>query len=229
MIDGKSVLAIIPARAGSKGLPGKNGLPFAGRPLVVHSIDQAVASRHVDRTVVTTDDAAIMEMARAAGGATVIERPAELATDAAPVADAILHVLDRLDQGFDYIVLLQPTSPLRRPEDIDGCLERCLQSGAPSCLTVTRQEKSPAWMFRLDGDGRMTPVLGWSGATAPRQDLEPVWVLNGAVFVAATPWFRRHRVFLAEETVAHPMPAERSIDIDSALDFRLAEGLAADG
>jgi CMP-N,N'-diacetyllegionaminic acid synthase len=225
MIGTRRVIALIPARGGSKGLPGKNIAPLGDRPLIAWSIEAAKASRHVDDVAVTTDDPAIAAIARQ-WGATVVERPAELATDTAPIEGALFHAVDTLGGGWEILVLLQPTSPLRRPEDIDACIETMSEAKAPCALTVCDPGKSPYWMYTLTGDRRMNPVVpGIEGRR--RQDLPEAYALNGAVYVADIAWLRANGKFMSPETVACLMPRERSVDIDSAHDLIIAKAIIA--
>ena len=226
MIGGQRVLALITARGGSKGLPGKNVRPLGGRPLVAWSVAAARASRYVDRVVLSSDDAAIQEAARAAGADVPFTRPAALASDTATSLDVVNHALDQLP-GFDLLVLLQPTSPLRTADDIDRCLEACgPDGGAPAAVSVVETDKSPHWMFTLGPDARLHRLLD-GPVPDRRQDAPRVMVLNGAVYVARIPWLAQARTFVTPETVAHVMPRERSVDIDTALDFALTEQLLA--
>lgn len=218
MIGQLKVLALIPARGGSKGLPGKNIRTVAGRPLLAWSVEAARASRSVDRVVLSSDDDAIMEAARACGCDVPFRRPPELATDSAASIDVVLHALDRLP-GYDVVVLLQPTSPMRTADDIDAACERLQDGGVPSCVSVCAVQQSPYWMYHLDARQALTPVLEAPPGITRRQDLPPVYVLNGAVYAARGDWLRRTRSFVTRETVAHVMPAERSIDIDTFDDF----------
>ena len=218
MIDGLRVLALIPARGGSKGLPGKNILPVAGRPLLAWSVDAARASRCIDRTVLSSDDETIMAAARACGCEVPFRRPAELATDTATAVDVVLHALDQLP-GHDLIVLLQPTSPLRRAADIDAACALLVARGAPSCVSVSPAAQSPYWMYRIGEEQTLVPILDTPAGATRRQDLPVVYALNGAIYVARTEWLRQSRSFVTRDTVAHIMPAERSIDIDTFEDF----------
>lgn len=220
MIDGLRVLAVITARGGSKGLPRKNVLPLAGRPLIAWTVEAALASEYLDRVVLSSDDPEIQAVAREAGCEVPFSRPAGLALDTTPSMDVLEHALEMLP-GFDLVVLLQPTSPLRSTEDIDSCIARCARE-APAVVSVVELDKSPHWMFTLEPSGRMTRLLS-GPIPARRQDAPPVFVLNGAVYVARTLWLRQHRSFLAQETLAWVMPKERSVDIDTRLDMATAE------
>lgn len=228
MIANLSVLAIIPARGGSKGLPGKNLRPLAGLPLIAWSIAAARECPAIDDVIVSTDDPAIAEAARTAGARVPFLRPAELANDTARSIDVVHHALRALPALPDLVVLLQPTSPLRRADDITAALELYTESGADTCVSVTPSTKSPAWMYHLDPQGQMRPLLGEGPTASRRQDLPPVYVLNGAIYVARPSWLLAHDGFIAPNGVATVMPAERSVDIDTLLDFRLAELLLAD-
>ena len=218
MIGSFSVLALIPARGGSKGLPGKNILSVNGRPLLAWTVEAALGSRCVDRTVISSDDDAILQAARACGCEVPFRRPAALATDSATSIDVALHALDSLPE-HDIVVLLQPTSPLRSAADIDSACERLVDPHVSSCVSVCPVEQSPYWMYRLGADAILEPLLETPGSAARRQDLPLVYTLNGAVYAARTKWLRQSRSFVGSGTVAHVMPRERSIDIDTRDDF----------
>lgn len=218
MIGTRKVLALIPARGGSKGLPGKNVRAAAGRPLLAWSVEAARESRCVDRLVLSSDDDAIIAAARACGCEVPFLRPAALASDTATTIDVVMHALDALP-GYDLIVLLQPTSPLRTAADIDAACERLASSGAPACVSVSLVDQSPYWMYRLVNNQGLVPVVEAPPGLDRRQDLPAVYTLNGAVYVADTTWLRQTRTFVTRETVAHVMPGERSIDIDTLADF----------
>ncbi len=220
------MLALVTARGGSKGLPRKNLQDLGGKPLIAWSIEAARASRYADRVVVSTEDAEIAAEARRHGAEVPFTRPAELATDEAPGMAPVLHALTVLP-GFDWIVLLQPTSPLRTPADIDACLELCVRAEANACVSVVAATQSPYLMFRLSPDGAMDPLLGWERAADRRQDLPPAYALNGAVYVARSAWLVSSGSFVAPETLAYVMPPERSMDIDTADDLRRCANLLA--
>jgi CMP-N,N'-diacetyllegionaminic acid synthase len=225
MIEGLSVLAVIPARGGSKGVPGKNVRPVGGRPLIEWTIKAAHGSRYVDRTVLSSDDAGIIAVAQAAGCEVPFVRAAELATDEAGSVEVVVDAVQRVGP-HDVVVLLQPTSPLRRSEDIDGALETLISSGAPSCVSVTEAHDHP-WLTFGDEGGRLTAFCEPPpGACLRRQELPDVWVLNGAIYAV------RVEALLADRRLFHPgrsaslvMPAERSVDIDTPADLDRAEAL----
>lgn len=218
MIGGQRVLALIPARGGSKGVPGKNILPIGGRPLIQWTIDAAKASRYIDRLVLSSDDPAIIAAAEAGGCEVPFVRAAALSSDEASSIDVVVDALQRLPD-YDIVVLLQPTSPLRSTQDIDATLERLQASAAPACVTLRPAEEHPYWTFRLADSGRLDRFAQPPAeAQLRRQDLPPAWCLNGAVYAARTGWFLRERSFVGEQTVGQPMPADRSLDIDTPAD-----------
>jgi N-acylneuraminate cytidylyltransferase len=221
LIDGLRVLALVPARGGSKGLPRKNVLDLAGRPLIAWTLAAAQDSGYVDRCVVSTDDAEIAAVARANGGDVPFMRPRELARDSSGTFAAIQHALENIP-GYDILLLLQPTSPLRTGSDIDGTLEQLQRHAAPSCVSVVEPAKSPYWAYEVDDRNHLVPLLDEKLARLRRQDLPKSYVLNGAVYAARVDWLLRHKEFLGRETVPYIMPVERSMDIDTAFDLELA-------
>ena len=220
MIQGKKVLGIIPARGGSKGVPGKNIRVVAGKPLIAWTIEAAKQSRYLDRLVLSSDDAEIIAVAREWGLDVPFVRPTELAKDDTPGIAPVLHAVEELP-GYDYIVLLQPTSPLRAVEDIDKCVEFCLEAEAPSCASVTEPEHSPYLMYTLE-DGNLHPLLSGQSFVR-RQDMPKVYALNGAVYVVETKWLSQSKVFVTEETIAYVMPRQRSVDVDAECDLHICD------
>ena len=224
MIEGRPVLGIIPARGGSKGVPRKNLRPLGGKPLLAWSVEAGQGAACIDRLVLSSDDEEIMTVARELGCEVPYRRPAHLAQDSSPTIDLVLDLLDFLPETYGYIVLLQPTSPLRTAQDIDDAANLCVRAGAPACASVMPADRSPYWMYTLGEGGTMVPLLSPPAATR-RQDLPAIYVLNGAVYVAQCDWLRRHRKFSGHGSVAYVMPPERSIDIDTDLDFVLAAAI----
>lgn len=222
MINGKSVIALIPARGGSKGVTRKNIREIAGKPLIAWTIEEAKKSKYIDRVVLTSEDDEIINVALNWGCEVPFIRPKELAMDDTPGMEPVLHALKSIP-GYHYIVLLQPTSPLRSVDDIDGCIELCSAQSARACVTVTVPDKSPYWMYTLDETSKITPLIKQNGLIARRQDLPEVVALNGAVYVAECDWLLLNRTFLKEETKAYLMPKSRSLDIDTELDLQIAD------
>ena len=211
MIEEKSILAIIPARGGSKGVTRKNIRAVAGKPLIAWTIEEAKKSQYIDRLILSSEDAEIIEVAKSYGCEVPFVRPKELAQDHTSGIDPVLHALTLFPQ-YEYVVLLQPTSPLRSVKDIDNCIEQCIYKKAYSCVSVTQPDKSPYWMYVLDENNR-------------RQELPEVYALNGAVYVAQSDLLYQKKTFVTMDSVAYCMPKERSLDIDTELDLQLAEYL----
>ena len=220
MIEGGKVLALIPARGGSKGLPRKNVRMVGGRPLIAWTIEAAKASRYIDRLILSSDDDEIMRVAQEYGCEVPFRRSPELATDECGAIDVAIDALQRCP-GYDWIVILQPTSPLRTTDDIDGAIRQCVTQHASACVSVCQAEQSPYWMFFLE-NAHLRPVLEDLGATR-RQDLPPVYLLNGAVYVAKVANLVESRSFVPPGVVAYEMPSSRSLDIDTEQDLRLFE------
>ncbi len=223
MIKGKTILAVIPARGGSKGFPRKNLGDLGGKPLIAWSIDAARSSRFVDRVVVSSDNDDIIDAARRFGADVPFVRPARLARDDTTAWETLLHVLDEVP-GFDLVALLQPTSPLRTAADVDAAIQLCLDRGLP-VIGVCSAPKPPEWLYYLDADGLMQPVLASGAVAKRRQDAHPAYAINGAVYVGSVEQLLQNEGFLGPETVAYEMPAERSIDIDTKLDLRIAAAI----
>jgi CMP-N-acetylneuraminic acid synthetase len=227
MLNNHTVLAIVPARAGSKGIPGKNIKPLAGRPLIGWTLDCARRCPQIDRVVVSTDGREIADTARCLGGE-VVDRPAELASDTALPKDAVRQVATTLAaQGarYDILVLLQPTSPLRAPEDIANALERLVNGGFDSIASAVAAKPHPAQCWQVGADGAAQSFLPGVDPWKPRQAMAPALALNGAVYAV---WLERFLAepghgFLFGRYSLFEMPSERSVDIDTPLDLALAE------
>lgn len=219
MIAGLRVLGLIPARGGSKGIPGKNLRNVAGKPLIAWTIEAAAASKYLDRRVLSSDDLEIIEVANQYDCEAPFRRPAQYARDDSPGIDAVLHALDAVP-GFDILVLLQPTSPLRTAADIDACLERLVESGAASCVSVREAADHPYWTFWTRADSRLCSFVNEPSAlNARRQDLPRALCLNGAVYAVRVPKFLANRSLVGNDTVAYEMPLSRSLDIDDPEDL----------
>lgn len=212
MISGRRVIGVVPARAGSQRLPGKNVRPMAGKPMIRWTLDAALASAVLDRIVVTSDDETVLALARDAGVETV-RRPAALAGPEASVIDAVQHALEQVGGDWDYVVLLQPTSPLRLAADIDGAVRLCDSTTAPAVIAVSPLAKPATFHDRIDVAGRL------SGAP----HLENVVLINGAVYVARPDILFRERTFRCEGAQAYEIPVERASDVDTLADFLACE------
>lgn len=227
MLNGKQVIAIVPARGGSKSIPGKNIRTLGGKPLLVWSVEVAKEVEEIDRIIVSTDDEQIASVGRDCG-AEVYRRPPHLATDEALVIDAIKDLVEKVRQEggvLEWIVLLEPTCPLRTSEDVRACLSLVAEGTYDSVATFKEAELNPHRAWRLvDG----TPQVFIPGAIPwlPRQKLPKAYQLNGAVYVfRADILADESKSLLVGRLGAVTMPRERSQDIDDSVDFMIVEAL----
>jgi len=220
MIAGKRVLAIIPARGGSKGVLRKNIRELGGKPLIAWTIEETKKSNYIDRLILSSEDAEIIAIAEQWGCEVPFVRPQELAQDETPGIDPVIHAIEALEEKYDYVVLLQVTSPLRSVEDIDGCLELMIQENAISCVSVTEPDKSPYWMYTMsEGSHRLDSLITQEIEISRRQDLPRVYALNGAVYVNRCDALMKTKKMINGGTIGYMMPKERSVDIDTEADF----------
>lgn len=216
------ILSIIPARGGSKGIPKKNIRPLLGKPLIAWSIEAANRSQYISDCICSTDDIEIAKIAKQYGCDVPYIRQSDLAMDTTPMIDVVLDVLKNI-VGYDWIVLLQPTSPLRTHQDIDSAIKLCVEKNALSCASISIVKKSPNWMFRLEESNRIRPLLDDS-LILRRQDIQPVYQLNGAIYIANVNWLRKYKKLVcSQETIGYVMDECSSIDIDEEIDFVVCE------
>jgi CMP-N,N'-diacetyllegionaminic acid synthase len=224
MYQNKTFLAIVPARGGSKRLPKKNILNLKGKPLVEWSIEAGLNSKYIDKVIVTSDDAEILDIVKGTG-AEAINRPIELASDTSTTFDAIKHVIDSVEI-YNYIVLLQPTSPLRTEKHIDEAIELLVNKNADSIVSVCETDHSPLWSNTLPSDCSMSNFIKDDIRNKRGQDLEVYYRLNGAIYICKTnKLLDENSFFLKNNTFAYKMGRDVSIDIDSAIDLKIAGAL----
>lgn len=224
MINGKHILAVIPARGGSKGIKNKNIINLAGKPLIAYSIEAALLSRYIDSTVVTTDSREIAATAKIFGARVPFLRPEELASDNSKTIDAVVHTVHSLRESgeeYELLVLLQPTQPLRTAEDIDAALELMEKNNWDDIVGVCKQEHSPLLIRELVQDGELKNILD-QGSSVRRQDMKAYYYVNGAIYI--------NRVCdisgsLGFNDNKHPfiMNERHSVDIDETEDLKTAE------
>jgi CMP-N,N'-diacetyllegionaminic acid synthase len=217
------VLAIIPARGGSKGVPRKNIKKLAGKPLIAWTIEEAKNSKYITKLILSSENEEIIKVAKEYGCEVPFVRPMELAKDDTPGIEPVLHALQQCPD-FEYVVLLQPTSPLRTFEDIDGCISFLIENNADFCVSVTESEQSPYWMYTVE-NGKLKPLIdhNHNQVISRRQELPKCYALNGAVYVAKVDSLMREKSFLTPQTMSYVMPTDRSYDIDTLLDFKICE------
>ncbi|GGU69676.1 hypothetical protein GCM10009504_28620 [Pseudomonas laurentiana] len=219
------ILAIIPARGGSKRLPGKNIKHLDGRPLIAWTIEVALQSQMFVETIVSTDDPAIAEVAQRFGAAVPGLRPAHLATDTAGSVDVVLQVLDDYEAvhgDVNGVMLLQPTSPFRTSESIRQAVALFEANGRRAVVSVCTAASHPAWSFSLEGD-TLAPFLGWEPLTRRSQDLQPAYTLNGSIYLVAPQVLRQEKRFVGPGV--QPLviaEAFESLDIDTPEDWEMA-------
>lgn len=228
MYKGKTILCVIPARGGSKGLPGKNIKNLAGKPLIAYSIEQAGRSRYTDRVIVSTDSSEIAAVARSFGADVPFLRPADLARDESSTIDVLLHAIEWLSRKerrrFDILLLLHATTPLRSVDDIERCIELLVDTRADNVFSVTEAHRNPYFnMVEVTGAG--TVALIKEGRFLTRQSAPSVYDMNSSIYAWWTEVLQREQGLFLQGTKIYEMPKERSIDIDDLLDFRIAEML----
>jgi len=227
LLNGQRVIAVIPARGGSKSVPGKNIRPLAGKPLLAWSIDVAKQVAEIDRTIVSTDDSEIASVGRS-DGAEIYSRPFHLATDEALVIDALKDLLQKLlseGERPEWVILLEPTCPLRTASDVRECLKLICEGGYDSVATFKNAELNPHRAWKLV-DGKPQVFIEGAVPWLPRQQLPKAYQLNGAVYVfRASLLAQETRSLLVGKLGAVLMPRERSQDIDDETDFVICEAL----
>ena len=218
-------LAIIPARGGSKRLPNKNILNLNGKPLIVYTIEAAKNSKKIDDVVVTSDSDKILDIAQEYNVKT-IKRPLHLASDTATTFDAIKHTIDNLKEEYEYIILLQPTTPLRNEKHIDEAIELLESKNADAIISVCEMEHSPLWSNTLPENLDMSNFLQEKIKNKRSQDLPKYYRLNGAIYICKTDRLLKEETFFIQDNIyAYVMNKEHSIDIDEEIDFKITEVL----
>jgi len=232
MIKNKKVIAIIPARGGSKGVPRKNIKPLNGRPLISYAISASLKSKFIDRVIVSTDDKEIADVAKKYKAEIPFIRPAELAQDTSPVILAMQHVVKYLEEEEDYkpdlVILLQATTPLVLASDIDSAIEMILESDTNTCVSVCEIVERPEWMYVFeDGKTRkLKPFLVEDHKTDNRQEMPKVYRLNGAIYVTKKDTIMKEgKITDRKKLSAIIMPQERSVDINEPVDFYILEAI----
>lgn len=227
------ILAVIPARGGSNGLPGKNTRPLMGLPLIAHSIRLAKLCPEITRTVISTDSEEIAAVARAHGGEAPFLRPTELARADTPMWPVLQHTLaeiERLEGGsYDLLLLLDPTSPTRLPEDVSEAV-RLLTEGGDGVVAVSRPEFNPLWHTVVEKNGRMADWLPQAAAIHRRQDAPAIYRINGLLYLWRAEFVHRAKEWRAEGR--HRMlvvPDARAASIDDLPQFERVEALARAG
>jgi len=214
------VIAIIPARGGSKGIPKKNLVNFLGKPLLQWSIEAALNSKYITDVVVSSDDDDILRISQKHKNVIPIKRPKELALDTSRTEPVLAHVIESLKgTTFDYLILLQPTSPLRKSDDIDEAFNKLLASYANSLISVCSNNYHPYKSLRINNEGFLEGIINNEYPFFPRQELPQTYSANGAIYIIKVKDFIKNHSLITSKTLHFKMSIERSLDIDSKIDL----------
>jgi len=226
MFKRKTILALVPARRGSKGIPDKNIKMLDGKPLIAYTIGAAKKSKYIDAVIVSTDSKKIAEISQKYGAEVPFIRPKELATDSAKSINVILHAMNWIEnhtnKKYNYLILLQPTSPFRSSMDIDKAIEEIINKEKDALVSVCEVSENPYWMKVIDEEGNLKDFIEGEENYSRRQDLPKVYILNGAIYIAKWEVLKEDKSFYRRECRPFIMSKEKSLDIDNPLDFEFA-------
>ena len=229
MIETNKILGLILARGGSKGLPKKNIKNLIDKPLIAWTIEAALNSKYIDDVIVSTDSQEIKDISNKYGALTPFQRPKELAKDESKSSDAILHALNELEKinkVYDYILLLEPTSPLRETDDIDNSIELLNEKKVGSVVSVTMAEGShPSFVYEIDSNNYLIPYTGEHPSDLRRQDIKDMYFLDGTIYCSTIKDFKKKKTFYHESTIAYCVPKWKSYEVDDIYDFLIIEAI----
>lgn len=230
MYKGKTFLGIIPARGGSKGLPGKNIKVLNGKPLIAWTIETALKSNYLDEVMVTTDDNEIAKISKDFGAKVPFLRPKLLATDTATTFDAVKHTIDfykyEMNKEYDYVILLEPTSPLREVQDIDKAIKILINSEADSIVGISRTEsQNPAFLVTKDSNGLIYGYENKNIEILRRQDIKEVYFFEGTIYISKTNILLDKKTFYHGNTIGYEVPKYKSLEVDDIYDFIMIESI----
>lgn len=230
MYKGKTFLGIIPARGGSKGLPGKNIKVLNGKPLIAWTIETALKSNYLDEVMVTTDDNEIAKISKDFGAKVPFLRPEILAGDISTSFDAIKHTIDfykyEMNKEYDYVILLEPTSPLREVQDIDKAIKILINSEADSIVGISRTEsQNPAFLVTKDSNGLIYGYENKNIEILRRQDIKDVYFFEGTIYISKTNILLDKKTFYHENTIGYEVPKYKSLEVDDIYDFIMIESI----
>lgn len=218
------MIALVPARSGSKGLPGKNIKNLLGKPLIAYTIEEALKSKYITDVVISTDSKEIENIALNYGAKSHFVRPSHLARDTSKAIDTYIYTVDRLKKEFNYkisnLIVLQPTSPLRKVKDIDGAIKLYKKKNADSVISYTESHHPIDWHKYIDKNGKIEHIF--KSQLKNRQELRKSYLPNGAIYIF-TYTLMKSKNYFSNKTYPYLMPAERSVDIDTENDFLFAE------
>lgn len=224
MYKNKKILALIPARGGSKQIINKNIKLLCGKPLISYTIEAALASDYIDDVVISTDSDLIAEISLKCGGQVPFMRPKELAEDESKTIDVAIHAINalvKMKRTYDYLILLQPTSPLRTKDDMDSAIKIIIDGDISSLVSVREVKENPVLMRTIENN-KLKNIMDFNGSLR-RQDLPKYYIFNGAIYINNIDMLLKQKKFVDEKTYPYVMDYERSIDIDEILDFKIVE------
>lgn len=224
------ILAIIPARGGSKGIPKKNIKQLLGKPLIAWTIEQALNSKYVSKVFVSTEDREIAAIAKECGGEVPFLRPDELAQDSSPTSDAIIHALDTFEEmgeKYDIIIILEPTSPLRKKDDIDRAIETFLQSSSTSesLVSVGEVQLENPYIMKIIENSHVVPFLENKQQFHQRQQLPTIYFPYGVIYLSTVKAIRKFGTFYQETTLPYIIERWQNYEIDDICDFYCVESI----
>ncbi|MCS5503270.1 acylneuraminate cytidylyltransferase family protein [Lysinibacillus sp. A4] len=217
MYKNKKILAVIPAREGSKGIPNKNIIVIQNKPLIAYTIEPALESKYIDKVIVSTDSEEIASISKEWGATVPFLRPSYLATDEAKTIETVIHVLELLESKYDYVILLQPTQPTRKVKHIDEAIEEIVNRSYTSLVSVSKVKEHPILMRTIDGEGKLQSIMN-KGSIIRRQDFQDVYKVDGAIYINKVKGLN-FETNLNDNEYAYIMD-EKVIDIDETEDIR---------
>jgi len=215
------ILGVILARGGSKGVPNKNIRSLNGMPLIYWTIKEALLSKYISRTILSSESDEIIQVAESFGCDVPFRRNSDLALDNTASIDVALDAINRCP-GYDWVMLLQPTSPFRKAHHIDAAIEKTLQYQAKSCASVVVVKENPHWMFKIDNELKLKKIIN-DKVYSRRQELPKIFKLNGAIYLSEISRLRTNKTFVDDDTLSYEMFENDSVDIDTEYDFKHCE------
>lgn len=224
------ILGLIPARGGSKGIPGKNIKLLGGKPLIQYSIEAGLQSKRIDRLIISTDSSEIAKVAQACGGQVPFMRPNNLAADKSPTLGVIIHALEffiKNGEEFDAVCLLQPTSPFREPQDIENAIDTFIKKGTDSLISVipVPHEYNPHWVFEPTENGSLKIATGEKDIITRRQELPPAYIRNGSIYLTKTQVILNKKSLYGDSISYYEMGTEKHVNLDTLKDWEQAVNL----
>jgi CMP-N,N'-diacetyllegionaminic acid synthase len=220
------ILSIIPARAGSKRLPRKNMADLAGRPLIAWTIEASLNSKYITKTVVSSDSDEILNIAKEYG-ADILKRPGVLANDTASSESVVAHALESIEEEFTFVVLLQPTSPLRKTKDIDNSFEKLFRKNVTALISVCETDNKILKAFKENEKGLLEGLSNNKYPFMRRQDLPKTYMSNGAIYIVKVSDFLKNNSFYTAKTISYVMHGASNLDIDTKDDLKKAKSCIA--